>query len=151
MSEPKVAAAGLRPVLLAGLIATACLAVLPLLDLAFLGGVTEHVRRAYPEWSDEYLAGESAVLAGYLVAVGVMGSLGWAWALVRSRRRPIRGAASVLLILGIAVALAHLSVGVAAYDRVIPLTYGLLWTFPIAIGIAAVVLSFRPLPYQEST
>src|SRR5699024_11597850 len=65
--------------------------------------------------------------------------------------RPIRGAASVLLILGIAVALAHLSVDVAAYARVTPLTSGLLWTIPIAIGIAAVVLSFRPLPYQEST
>lgn len=132
---------GTRNLLRAGLATTVLVALLPVLDVATVDSISDHVRNAYPAWSAESVAADRAAITGYLVAVGALGALGWAWTLWLLPRRPTRArtVGATLLVLGALTALTTLSYGGEAYDTIVPLQYGLLGLIPIGFGVAAVV------------
>jgi len=134
-----------RHLLRAGLVATALVALVPILDLVTVDTIRNHVRDAYPDWSAESVAADRAAITAYLVTVGALGALGWAWTLHLLTRRPERArvVGSVMLALGALVALTNVSYGGEAYETIVPLSYGLIGLIPVLVGVAAVVELWR--------
>jgi hypothetical protein len=130
-----------RNLLLAGLASTVLVALLPVLDVATVDSIGDHVREAYPQWSADSVAADRAAITGYLVALGLLGAIGWAWTLRLLPRRPTRArtVAATMLVLGALMALTTLSYGGEAYDTIVPLPYGVLGLVPVGFGVAAVV------------
>jgi len=141
-----------RNLLCAGLATTVLVALLPVLDVATVDSIGDHVRDAYPAWPADSVAADRAAITGYLVAVGLLGALGWAWTLRLLHRRPTRArtVGATLLVLGALTALTTLSYGGEAYDTIVPLPYGLLGLVPIGFGVAAVVRLWQHAALAES-
>jgi len=143
---------GTRNLLRAGMATTVLVALLPVLDAATVDSIGDHVRDAYPDWPADSVAADRAAITGYLVALGLLGAIGWAWTLRLLPRRPARArtVAATLLVLGAAMALTTLSYGGEAYDTIVPLQYGLLGLVPVGFGVAAVVRLWQHAASAES-
>src|SRR5690625_5376729 len=88
-----------RPVSIAltiGLLTSAVAAAVPLLDLAFTGGILAHVRSTYPGWEAPVAITEAQIIAGWLAITQALGVLAWLLALARYRRGRTRHVAAVL-------------------------------------------------------
>ncbi|ACQ82135.1 hypothetical protein Bcav_3893 [Beutenbergia cavernae DSM 12333] len=120
-----------------------CLA-LPLLDLWVFGSVERHVRAAYPDWpSADVMADRNAILGG-LVAVSLLGLLGWcgAWWSARSGRG-VRAVATTLFAVGVTVLLSVAGLSGGAYDQVVPLWLGITsLVLPALPGLTAVLAAW---------
>ena len=131
--------------LYAGLTASALGTLAPLVDLVTVGSIAAHVRDAYPTWPDGSVNADTYAIAGYLSTVGLLGVVGWCWTirLVRRRSSRSRAVAVTLFSLAALTALTTLSYGGAAYDTVVPTTYGLLGLVPVLVGAGAAVQLYR--------
>ncbi|HLS62062.1 MAG TPA: hypothetical protein VK060_01650 [Ruania sp.] len=136
-----------RPVSIAltiGLLTSAVAAAVPLLDLAFTGGILAHVRSTYPGWEAPVAITEAQIIAGWLAITQALGVLAWLLALARYRRGRTGQVAAVLFFtLGGLAALLNLTVGFGDYDRIVPTGLGALTLLPVLVGAVALVLLRR--------
>ncbi|RFU88558.1 hypothetical protein DY218_00945 [Streptomyces triticagri] len=136
-----------------GLALTAAVAVVPLADLATADSIASHVRDAYPHWSASEVAKDRTAITAYLGIVGLLGIPCWLWAIRWARRgsRHALALAGTLFAAGSCLALFGLTYASAPYDRVLPLSYGLLGLLPCLAGLAAVVLLRRERSASRAT
>ncbi|SHF91866.1 hypothetical protein [Streptoalloteichus hindustanus] len=117
----------------------------PLVDVATVDSLANHVRSAYPDWPTDLVSADRNAIVGYLTVVGVLGLAGWlgtAWAVAR-RKGWAHVAITVMFALGASTALFNFTLSGGAYTNVIPRTYGTLGLLPVIPGLAAVVLAWR--------
>ncbi|MFG3255807.1 hypothetical protein [Streptomyces sp. NPDC048172] len=135
----------LRTVMYSGLALTAAAALVPLIDLATVDSVTDHVRAAYPDWSASDVSKDRTAIVSYLAVVGALGVLCWLWAIRSVGRGSARARAvtTALFAVGACWALYDLTWSSAEYAHVIPVLYGVLGLLPCLAGLAAVVLVWR--------
>ncbi|MER7010852.1 hypothetical protein ABT324_05420 [Saccharopolyspora sp. NPDC000359] len=128
-----------------GLALTAIAAAAPLIDVATADSIGDHVRNAYPTWPDDLVNADRTAIAGYLAAIGVLGTAGWLWVIVGARKhaRWVRPVSAVLFALGASTALLNLSLSGDAYTTVIPPLFSTLGALPVLAGLAAVVLLWK--------
>lgn len=140
-----------RRIMYVGLALTAALMLAPIVDAATVDTIAGHVRGAYPNWPESLVAKDRDAIVAWLGAVGLLGVAAWLWAILSARRgrRSARWVSTVMFVLGLTIALVDLSVGGGPYRQVIPLGYGLLGLLPVAVGLVAVVLLWRPGRREE--
>lgn len=131
--------------LYAGLALTVIAAVAPLIDIATVDTLTDHVRQAYPDWPASEVSKDRDAIAIYLAVAGGLGLVCWLVAIgaVAARRRWAKIAVTVLFAAGTLIALTNMSLGGENYDTILPPAYGLLGLLPCLAGLAAVVLVWR--------
>ncbi len=137
--------------LLAGALTTIALTVAPLIDMQTGDSIAAHVRDAYPGWSASDVDADRTAIGAYLVGVGALGVVGWLVSLWIARRptTTARWTTASLLGLGVVVALANLSMGGEAYDRIVPTPYAVAWLVPVLIGAMAVLEVWRGDPARR--
>ncbi|MDA3646290.1 hypothetical protein LZ318_28935 [Saccharopolyspora indica] len=128
-----------------GLALTVLAALAPLIDVATVDSLGDHVRSAYPDWPDDLIATDRNAIAGYLAVIGVLGIAGWLWSIVGTRKhaRWARVVSTIMFALGASVALLNLSLSGGAYTNVVPPLHSALGTLPALAGLAAVVLLWK--------
>ncbi|TDE11196.1 hypothetical protein [Jiangella asiatica] len=137
-----------RGAMYAGLALTVLAALAPLIDIATVDTIGDHVRDAYPRWPDSTVATERNAIAGYLAAVWLIGVAGWILTMraVAGRRRSARRIAVTMFTLGTLVALTNLSIPGGEYERIVPPAHGALGLLPVAVGLAVTVMVLRRIP-----
>lgn len=135
-----------RRVMYVGLALTAVLMLAPIVDAATFDSIAGHVRGAYPNWPERLVSADRNAIVGWLGAVGLLGVGAWLWSILSARRgsRSARWVGTVMFTLGLVITLVDLSVGGGPYSQIVPLAYGLLGLVPVAVGLVAVVLLWRP-------
>jgi hypothetical protein len=135
----------IRPALFAGLVLTVLATIAPLIDLLTADSIGDHVRSAYPDWSADLVAKDRAAITIYLVAVGVLGLVGWLWSIVAVARgnRRVRGISTTLFVLGATIQLTTLSIGGDSYTTIVPPFHGVLALLPSLAGLVAVIGLWR--------
>ncbi|MGC4944409.1 hypothetical protein [Kribbella sp. DT2] len=134
-----------KKALVAGLLLTVLATAAPLVDLATVDSIGDHVRSAYPDWSAADVSKDRTAITVYLVAVGVLGLVGWLTTLagVNRGKRWTRWVGTTLFAVGATVALIDVSVGGEAYKTIVPLFHGTLGLLPALVGLVAVVALWR--------
>lgn len=117
-------------------------AAVPIVDLQTRGALAAHLQALYAPYGVP--APDASVVVAYLVAVGVVGALGWLvtlWAVRRGWRwAPLL--ATVVLLVALAVTGADLAV--SEYGQpILPTWLGLVGLLPCVAGLVAVVLLWR--------
>lgn len=135
-----------RTLLTTGLGLTALGALLPVIDMATVDTVGEHVRAVYPQWSAAMIAADRNAIVIYLGIVGLVGIACWLWAIRVANRRSARAARTSLLAVGATIALTNRTFSGGAYGRVVPIGYGLLGLLPVVAGVAATVRAWKRGP-----
>jgi hypothetical protein len=137
-----------KKALVAGLLLTVLATAAPLVDLATVDSIGDHVRSAYPDWSATEVGKDRTAITAYLVAVGVHGLVGWLTTLagVNRGKRWTRWVGTTLFAVGATVALINVSVGGEAYKTIVPLLHGTLGLLPALAGLVAVVALWRTRP-----
>ncbi|GAA1508806.1 hypothetical protein [Kribbella lupini] len=139
-----------KKALVAGLVLTALATAAPLVDLATVDNIGDHVRSAYPQWSAADVNKDRTAIAVYLVAVGVLGLAGWLTTLagVNRGKRWARWVGTTLFAVGATVALIDMSIGGEAYTTIVPLFHGALGLLPAVAGVFAVLALWRTRPSE---
>ena len=131
--------------LFVGLALTVIAALAPIVDIATIDTIGDHVRAAYPQWSPALVAEDRNAIAIYMVATNIIGIIGWLATIgaVLARRRWARGLATTLFAFGLLYSLLNLGFGGAAYHVVVPTDHGLLTLLPTLAGLVALVSLWR--------
>ena len=129
-----------------GLAAQLLVLLMPVVDWLTFDSIATHVRAAYPAWGPGEVALDHDAIVWSLLGVGLLGSLGWLWAIRTSRRAGHRSRiiTTALFALGTTVAVTSLLFAGGAYDRVLPLWYGIAGIVPCLAGLTAVVAVWQP-------
>ncbi len=125
----------------AGLGLTVLATVAPFLDLVTTGTVEDHVRDAYPHWSDDLVHQDMTAIVVGLAVIGLLGIVGWLTSIRATARGRgwARGLSATLWALGTATALYAVSAPAEPYDRMVPIGLGVLLLLPCVAGLWAVV------------
>jgi hypothetical protein len=128
-----------------GLALTVLATLAPLVDVATIDTLSQHVRDAYPGWGPALVRDDRNAMVIYLLITGGLGIITWLWTIwaVTTRRRWARLAATTAFAAGAGVALLNLTLGGGHYHTILPLVYGLLTLLPALAGLAAVVSMWR--------
>lgn len=128
-----------------GMALTGVLMLAPIIDMVTADSISSHVRDAYPHWPNHKVHEDRDAIVAWLGLVGLLGLGAWYWALraVRRHSKHMRLVVSSAFTLGVVAVLINLSVGGDGYRQVVPLLYGLLWLVPAAVGMVAVVRTWR--------
>lgn len=107
--------------------------------------LADHIRAGYPTYTQERI--DTAVMA-YLIYLSVVGTLGiicWFSVIsaVRTGKRWARSVATLLLALGVCIALFNLTVKDTSGDTGLPPLLGWVGTLPCLAGLLAVTLLWR--------
>ncbi|TDD25896.1 hypothetical protein E1218_14095 [Kribbella turkmenica] len=145
ITAPTRSPAYLRPALYAGVLLTLVATVTPLVDFATADGIGDHVRSAYPDWPADDVAKDRMAITVYLMAVGILGLVGWMWTLaaVAGGKRSARAIGTTLFALGVTFHLTTLSVGGEAYSTIVPPLHGTIAALPSLAGLIVVVGLWR--------
>jgi hypothetical protein len=145
ITAPTRSPAYLKKALYAGLLLTIVATVAPLIDLATADTIGEHVQSAYPDWPGDEVGKDRMAITVYLVAVGVLGLVGWLWTLaaVARDKRGARAIGTTLFLLGATIQLTSLSVGGEAYTTIVPTLHGVIGFLPSLAGLIAVIGLWR--------
>ncbi len=132
--------------MVAGLILTVIATVAPIVDMATVDTISDHVRAAYPAWGQTLVAADRNAMVIYLVVTGVLGIVSWLWVIraVMAGKRWARAAATSACAAGLLLALVNLTTGGGQYDVILPTGYGVLTLLPSLAGLLAVVSLWRP-------
>lgn len=124
-----------------GLALTVIATVAPLVDVATIDTIWDHVRDAYPTWSDTLVGGDRTAILLWLVITGGLGVLTWLWTIyaVTARKRWASKATVTGFLAGTCVALVNLTLTGGQYEIVVPTVYGWMTLLPCIPGLAAVV------------
>jgi len=137
--------------MVAGLILNVIAAVAPVVDIATVDTISDHVRSAYPTWDHALVTADRNAMVIYLVVTGVLGIISWVfviWAVITGKRWA-RATATCAFIVGALFALMNLTLGGGNYDVILPTGYGVLTLLPCLAGLAAVVSLWRPKHRSE--
>lgn len=129
----------------AGLILNVIATVAPVVDIATVDTISDHVRAAYPSWGHALVESDRNAMVIYLVVTGVLGIICWLcviWAVI-ARKRWARAAATSAFAAGALLALMNLTLGGGQYSVILPTGYGVLTLLPSLAGLAAVVSLWR--------
>lgn len=123
----------------AGLVLTVLVGLAPLVDLATTQSLAGHVRDAYPKWSQPDVDADTYAIAGFLVAVGVLGTACWLWVtrLVARGSTAAPAAASLMFVLAVLLAAFGFAPG-GAYDMLLPTSFAVIGFVPCVPGFVAV-------------
>src|SRR5690606_17467234 len=141
MSAPAKPQDGTVRALYLGLALSVVSALVPLVDVATVDSLGDHVRDAYPTWPEDLVAADRGAIAGSLAVIGVLGAAGWLWTIVgvRKHARWVRAVSTTLFALGACAALLTATLSGGAYTQVVPPLYSTLTALPVLVGLAAVV------------
>lgn len=134
---------GVVPILWAGLAASVLTMLAVVVDQAAIGSIDQRVAQVYQGYGD-IGAGTGSFVVTLLLTVGVLGVLGWLWAIrgVARGRRWVAPVGTVLFVLGTGTAVLVLTA--AEYGRtLVPTWLGLLGLLPSVVGLVAVVQLWR--------
>ncbi|MFD0559006.1 hypothetical protein FB566_4962 [Stackebrandtia endophytica] len=131
-----------------GLALSVLATAIPLIDVATVDTLTEHVRDAYPQWPASLVAADHDAIIIYLSIVNGLGILGWLWAArgVGTGARWTKPVGVTLFSLGALMALVHLTVGGDGYQVIVPYAYGLAGLLPVIVGAVALAAIWRRRP-----
>jgi hypothetical protein len=135
--------------MLAGMVLTLLVAIVPLADSATTKLQARHILAGYPSYSTGEVQTAVGVYLVYLAVVGVIGVAGWLVAIFATRagKRWARWLATALFVIGTVVALFNLAVTDTSGDTGLSPVIGGLGLFPSLAGLAAVILLWRkPAP-----
>jgi hypothetical protein len=150
-SRPPSTSAGRPTAMYVGLALSILATLAPLLDIATVDTLSDHVRDAYPDWGPGLVAADRNAIAIYLVVTGVLGILVWLltiWA-VTSGKRWAGVVTTIGFTAGAILALMNLTLRGGEYDVILPYAYGTLTLLPCVAGLAAVISVWRygrPIP-----
>lgn len=130
----------------AGLILNVIATVAPVVDIATVDTISDHVRAAYPAWGTASVGADRNAMVIYLVITGVLGIVTWLYVIraVKVGKRWARAAATSAFAVGMLLALVNLTTGGGQYDVILPTGYGVLTLLPSLAGLVAVVSLWRP-------
>lgn len=145
ITAPPQTASYVRRALYGGLLLTVVATLAPVVDLMTVDTIGDHVRAAYPDWSADAVAKDRNAITIYLVAVGLLGLVGWVWSIVAVARgsRRLRAICTTLFVVGATVQLIGLSVGGEAYTTIVPPLHGVIGFLPSLAGLVAVAGVWR--------
>jgi hypothetical protein len=128
-----------------GLVLTVLVTLAPLVDVATVDTLAQHVRDAYPTWGPALVRDDRNAMVIYLLITGGLGIVTWLWTIwaVTTRRRWARLAVTAAFAAGAGIALLNLTVGGGKYHTILPPAYGLLTLLPALAGLAAVASMWR--------
>jgi uncharacterized membrane protein YidH (DUF202 family) len=128
-----------------GMALTAVLMLAPIVDVFTADSIASHVRDTYPRWSERMIHTDRNAIAAWLASIGLLGVGAWYWSIrsVRKHSRRARIVVTSAFSAGLIVVLINLTTGGHGYKQVVPLTYGLLWLLPAAVGTLATVRTWR--------
>ncbi|MBO0731884.1 MAG: hypothetical protein J2P57_21675 [Acidimicrobiaceae bacterium] len=119
--------------------------IAPVVDVATVDTLSDHVRAAYPAWGPSLVDADRNAMLIYLVVTGVLGIISWLCvirAVVAGKRwAPI--AATSAFAVGAILALTNLTLGGGHYHVILPTGYGVLTLLPSLAGLVAVVSLWR--------
>ncbi|WP_432972006.1 hypothetical protein [Dactylosporangium sp. CA-233914] len=129
----------------AGLGLTVVAMIVPYVDRATGNVLAGHIRAGYPAYTPQRV---DAAMMTYLVYLSVLGALGivcWFWTIraVRTSKRWTRGVATLLLALGVSIALFNLLVRDTSGDTGLPPLLGWVGMLPCLAGLLAVTLLWK--------
>lgn len=129
----------------AGLGLTVVAMIVPYIDLATGKMLAAHIRAGYPTFTQGRIDTAVKEYLIYLSVVGALGIICWFWAIwgVRTGKRWARGAATLVLALGVGVALFNLLVTDTSGDTGLPPLLGWVGMLPCLAGLLAVTLLWR--------
>lgn len=130
----------------AGLILNVIATVVPVVDIATVDTISDHVRAAYPAWGPASVGADRNAMVIYLVITGVLGIVTWLYVIraVKAGKRLARAAATSAFAAGVLLALLNLTTGGGQYDVILPAGYGVLTLLPSLAGLIVVVSLWRP-------
>lgn len=153
--DSRISAAGPRwpAAMVAGLILNVIAAVAPVVDIATVDTISDHVRAAYPGWGHTLVESDRNAIVIYLVVTGILGIISWLFVIraVVAGKRWARAAATSAFTIGALLALMNLTLGGGNYDVILPAGYGVLTLLPSVAGLVAVVSLWRPGRRGESS
>jgi hypothetical protein len=131
--------------LYAGLAITAVAVAVPYLDRATSDTLAQHIRAGYPTYAQARADLAATVYLVYLSVIGAAGAACWLIAAhaVKTHRRWARGVATVLFIIGTAVALTNLLIRDTSGITGLPPLLGWVGMLPCLPGLVAVTLLWR--------
>lgn len=131
--------------MVAGLILNVIATIAPVVDVATVDTLSDHVRAAYPAWGPALVDADRNAMLIYLVVTGALGIVSWLCvirAVVADKRwAPI--AATSAFAVGALLALMNLTLGGGQYHVILPTGYGVLTLLPSLAGLVAVVSLWR--------
>lgn len=130
---------------LAGFVLTLGSVLYIAIDAMTTNRLTDHVRAAYPLWSQSDINADKVAIASYMVGFGILGMTAWLWsAWVLKREKPwARMAVTTLFIVGTGLALMNATLAGGAYDQIVPTPYGVAGLLPSIAGLVTVILLWR--------
>lgn len=110
------------------------------IDALTTSRLTDHIRAAYPAWSQSDVDADKLAIVIYLVTFGVLGAITWLWsAWVVNKEKPwARVAVTTAFIVGTGLAMMGATMSGDAYDQIVPTPYGIATMIPSLAGLAAV-------------
>src|SRR5690606_19100419 len=131
--------------LLAGLGLTVASTLYIAIDALTTNRLTNHIRDAYPNWSQDDIDADRLAITIYLLGFGVLGAIAWLWcaSLVQRGKPSARLAVTVTFIVGTGLAMINATQSGEAYEQIVPTPYGVVGLLPSLAGLAAVWLIWR--------
>jgi hypothetical protein len=118
-------------------------AVAPLVDIATVDTIGDHVRDAYPDWSAGDVGKDRDAIAYSLAGLGALGAVAWIIAIAGAGKRWARWYITAVFVLGTITALSVGFMGGEAYTTIAPPAYGALVSLPCLAGLAAAIFVWR--------
>jgi hypothetical protein len=129
----------------AGLGLTVVAVIVLYLDLATGNVLAGHIRAGYPTYTQGRIDTAVMTYLIYLSSLGALGIICWFWAIwaVRTGKRWARSVATMMLALGVVIALFNLFVKDTSGDTGLPPLLGWVGMLPCLAGLLAVTLLWR--------
>lgn len=144
MTNTRAARPALRAMYV-GLGLTVFATLAPVVDRATGNLLGAHIRAGYPTYTQGRIDAAATTWLTYLSVLGVLGVIAWLvtiWA-VRTDKRGARTVTTLMLALGMSVALFNLLVRDTSGDTGLPLLLGSVGMLPSLAGLLAVTLLWR--------
>jgi hypothetical protein len=128
-----------------GLAFTVVAAAVPFVDHVTSDVLADHIRSGYPDYSEAKVSSAVAAYLTYLAIIGVLGVVAWLWS-IRTTKRGAAAApilATVMFLLGSAVALTNLFIKETSGERALPMLFGVTGVLPVLPGLIAVALLWK--------
>lgn len=133
------------PSILAGFVLALGGMLYVVIDVTTTNRLTNHIREAYPNWSQTDINADKVAIVSYLVGFGILGVITWLWsAWVVKREKPwARKAITTVFIIGTGLAVMNATLSGDAYEQIVPTSYGVAGLIPSVAGLVAVILLWK--------
>lgn len=131
--------------ILAGFLLTLGSTLYVVIDVATTNRLTDHIRAAYPTWSQNDVNADKLAIVSYLIGFGILGLTTWLWSasVVKNEKPWSRKAITTAFFVGTGLALMNATLSGGAYDQIVPTAYGVAGLIPSVAGLVAVILLWK--------